>query len=244
MKTKVSIQRIATISDDDKGALYALHSQYFDNTNITTFLLDFCAKDWVILTKREDGKFIGFSTIQVINLHYNGELHLFMFSGDTIISPEAWQSNVLAPAIGLFQSWLIEQNPDVKIFWFLISKGYRTYKGLSTFYNIFYPCFNCEMPMYYADILQLIAQYKFGDRYNPITNIISFEKPKDFLCSELQQIPSGREQDPHVDFFLKKNTGYIKGDELACIAELSKANFNRTALRVIEIGKKTVDWSL
>ena len=37
-------------------------------------------------------------------------------------------------------------------------------------------------------------------------------------------MPEGRQDDPHVHYFLERNPGYAEGDELVCLAEVSLAN--------------------
>jgi hypothetical protein len=42
-----------------------------------------------------------------------------------------------------------------------------------------------------------------------------------------------RLRDPHVCFFLARNPGHASGDELCCLAPLTRANFTPAAYRVI-----------
>ncbi len=39
---------------------------------------------------------------------------------------------------------------DGKTYWLLLSKGYKTYKFLHTFFNAFYPCVDVETPAEYT----------------------------------------------------------------------------------------------
>ena len=49
-----------------------------------------------MLRVREDGRLVGFSTLQVGTSLFEGESVNVMYSGDTIVAPEAWSSPVLA----------------------------------------------------------------------------------------------------------------------------------------------------
>ena len=62
----------------------------------------------------------------------------------------------------------------------------------------------------------------------------------DYLNAKMAVIPEGRKNNPHVQFFLTKNPCYYEGDELVCIANLSKDNLKKTAERVIRSVK--VEW--
>ena len=44
---------------------------------------------------------------------------------------------------------------------------------------------------------------------------------------------SSRLRDPHVRYFAELNPGHARGDELCCIAPLTRENFTLAAQRVI-----------
>jgi hypothetical protein len=222
--------------------LFNLHAGYFENTDIETFTRDLSGKNWVILASDKKDNMLGFSTIECLELDCDGEKTAFMFSGDTIIAQSAWRRNVLIPALGLFLTCFINDHSNMKCYWFLITKGYRTYRGLPIFFKRFYPNYLTHIPQREAFLLNRIAVHKFGRYYNPHTNVISFDNPHDYLKPFMQGIPQGKQTDPHTAFFLMRNPHFTRGDELACIAELSFDNFNRAAARIIEIGKKTTQW--
>jgi hypothetical protein len=84
-------------------------------------------------------------------------------------------------------------------------------------------------------------RFLFGSAYDPQCGLVRLNGHGDRLKSELCDIPQGRKQDPHVRFFLERNPTYFNGDELACLADISKANLNRYAWRVIEQAKVVWD---
>jgi hypothetical protein len=63
---------------------------------------------------------------------------------------------------------------------------------------------------------------------------------KDRLRPELCDVPPSRQRDPHIRFFLDRNPTFHAGDELACIADISRENLNAYAWRVIE--RTAVHW--
>ncbi len=53
------------------------------------------------------------------------------------------------------------------------------------------------------------------------------------LRGSLSEVPCGREDDPHIAFFLAQNPGHHQGDELVCLTELSPENLTAAGLRMM-----------
>lgn len=217
----------------------ALHGRYFSNAPHDAFLRDMNEKDWVIIL-RDDREIVGFSTLQLIRLHVNGAERLFLFSGDTIVDRAHWRDSTLAGCFGHFILRLLAEHPAMAHYWFLISKGYRTYRFLPVFFNRYYPVHDGSSPLEAPELLRAVARHKFGDAFDGEHGLIRLGGRRDRLKPELCDIPAGRRRDPHVRFFLEQNPGYRLGDELACLAEISRANLNRYAWRAIEHAR--VNW--
>lgn len=233
------IARVGKVSEADKEAMFLLHASYFSNVRRDTFHADMNAKDWVIIL-RSGGSIVGFSTQQVLRLPVDGIDRMFLFSGDTIIDREHWQDSTLAGCFGHVMLKLMVEHADTPLHWFLISKGYRTYRFLPVFFNRFYPAFDRPTPPDCAALIRAVADHKFGDAYDVQAGLVRAKGEKDRLKPEMCHVPLSRRNDPHVRFFLERNPGYADGDELACIAEISRENLNKLAWRVIE--HTTVTW--
>jgi hypothetical protein len=241
-KGKAMIVRSEHIGTDARRTMFALFSRYFKNASIERFLTDLDEKQWVILVYEREGCLLGFSTIQCFDMEFEGRQVPFIFSGDTIVDPQGWQLNALAPAFAVFVERFINRHRGRLCYWFLISKGYRTYRSLPLFFIRFFPNFREFTPPLESRLLASAAYRKFGKHFNKNTGIISYHTPLDYLCEPLQQVACGRDSDPHVKFFLKKNPGFTRGDELACIAELSWKNLNKRAMRILAAGHQYVQW--
>lgn len=240
MPLKPIIARLSKVTDEQKESMFALHGRYFSNVRREAFFHDMNEKDWVIILK-EGQEIAGFSTLQIIRLSVKGVDRIFLFSGDTIVDRAHWRDSMLAGCFGHFMLRLISEHPGAPLYWFLISKGYRTYRFLPVFFNRYYPVYSGEMIDEDAELLQAVATHKFGDAYDPVSGLVRLGGHTDRLRPEMCEIPEGRALDPHVRFFLERNPAYFMGDELACIAEISKANLNRYAWRVIERARVTWD---
>jgi hypothetical protein len=227
---KTEIINTIHITDSEKRQLYSLYEQFYTNTDYQRFLHDFNEKQWLI--RMMDGeRLIGFSTQQIISHTINNKPARFLFSGDTIVDPAFWNSSHLAGAFGHLFLHIIREDSS-PLYWFLISKGFRTYRFLPIFFNNFYPAFTQENKTL-KPVLDSIADLKFGNCYDPETELVTFPNKKEYLTESLAEIPQSRRKDPHINFFLKRNPNYREGTELACITPLSENNLTKCGNRVI-----------
>jgi hypothetical protein len=213
--------------------MFLLHSRYFCNVHRDTFFRDMNGKDWVIIL-HDARDLVGFSTLQVLRLPVEGIERVFLFSGDTVVDLAHGQDSTLAGCFGHFMLRLMAENGGTPLYWFLISKGYRTYRFLPVYFKKFHPVHDRPTPPDYAALLQTVAAHKFGDAYNKHTGLIHLGGRNDRLRPEMCDIPESRRGDPHVRIFLEHNPEYAAGDELACLADISRENLNKYAWRVIE----------
>lgn len=234
-----TIVSLGCVSMGEREEMLALHRRHFSHVVRKVFLKDMAEKDWVIIL-REAGRIVGFSTLQRIHLTVKRRPCVFLFSGDTIVDQAHWQSSALAGSFGHFMLRMMDTYGEKNLYWFLVSKGYRTYRFLPVFFNRFCPRYDRPPPSGYTDLMNAVAKHRFGADYDPKAGIIRMARKKDWLRPFLRDVPASRRRDPHVAFFLKKNPGYRAGDELACLAGVSKANLNRLAWRVIR--QNTVAW--
>ncbi|MDJ0508572.1 MAG: hypothetical protein QNJ64_04855 [Crocosphaera sp.] len=213
----------------EKDQMFALLTNHFLGVNRERFEEDLNGKNWVILLK-EKGQLKGFSTLQCYETTFKGESVKIVYSGDTITDPSMWSSPALSQAWAkVIQTFYQEKSQ--KIYWLLISSGYRTYRFMSIFWRKFYPCYQWETPPEIADFINYLAQKQFKQNYDAHHGIIRFPKPQ-ILRPHLQQIPQEKLKDPHVAFFLKKNPSHGQGDELVCLTEISTDNLTRAGLRL------------
>lgn len=220
--------------------MFQLHDRYFAHLDKDRFMQDLSEKRWVIVIKDNQGALAGFSTVQVLETDVSGRCTLFIFSGDTIVDQSHRQNSALAGSFGHVMLRLLREHPQTPIYWYLICKGFRTYRFLPTFFNEFYPRHDHETPQAITKLVQNVSQLKFGDAYDLKSGVIRFREQRDCLRPQYSDIPESRLCDPHVAFFLQKNPQFARGDELACLAAVTRDNLNRFAWRVI--GQTRVQW--
>ncbi|HWP57530.1 MAG TPA: hypothetical protein VNL14_06575 [Candidatus Acidoferrales bacterium] len=217
--------------------LYRLYASCYDGTDPARFRADLEEKQWVILLFEERGEVVGFSTQLLMDTNINERPVHALFSGDTVIHPRYWGSLELVRAWCRLAGTVKAQNGGRPLYWFLISKGHRTYLYLPSFFNDFYPRYDRPTPLFEAQLINTLGAAKFPREFNPGSGLIEYGSAHDRLKSELDAAPK-RLNNPHVDFFVRKNPNYGFGSELVCVAEISPANMRSVARRELEIGMK------
>lgn len=230
--------RILTPDDLDAADLdemYELMNRHYDNVWRSRFEADLSEKDWIIrLTHEDTGRLCGFSTQRLLSLNVHGRSVSVVFSGDTIVAREHWGSTALPIAWGRLAFWIMEQHPEKELYWYLISKGFRTYRFLPLFFNEFYPRHDRETPLDTRGVIDRVADLKYPDRYDAAAGVIRATATSDRLRPELREATDVRQRDPHIEFFHKRNPGHVNGDELCCIAPLTRQNFSPAACKLIK----------
>jgi|TARA_B100001971_G_C18234610_1_gene566310 hypothetical protein len=225
---------IKTLTKNDMGEMYGLMTSHYDNVNIETFQRDLSEKKDVILLRELDkGSIKGFSTLMLLEETVDGNSITALFSGDTIIDKEYWGTNELPKWWGKYAFSLIDEMPDQELYWFLMSKGYKTYRFLPVFFNEFYPRRGVEFPERDKMILDTFASSKFPKDYNFHTGVISFDKGKDYLKQGVADIDDSRMKNSDVKYFVERNPNWQQGDELACLVRLTKDNFNKVGHKIV-----------
>ena len=122
---------ITALSAKQRHAMAALYLAHYNASSPALFQRDLSAKDEVIVLEHE-GALAGFTALQTWPLRWRGQDMRVLYSGDTIVAPAHWGQQTLALAwlerVGL----LLRQAPPGGLWWFLLVKGHRTYKYLST----------------------------------------------------------------------------------------------------------------
>ena len=221
----------------DRAAMFELFARFFENPRRRRFEADLDGKNQVLLLEEEDGGLRGFSTLLFYRETPGEESLNVVYSGDTIVAPEAWGSSVLAAAWIAAVKRLHRARPADRLVWLLIASGYRTYRFLPVFWREFFPRFDSPTPTAASRLMQRLARERFGHAYDPESGVVRFREPQ-VLVPELRGIPAERLKNPHVAFFARANPDHEAGDELVCLTELDDANLTRAGRRMMERGER------
>ena len=227
----------ADLTAADLAAMHRLLSDHFDGVAPDTFRRDLDEKNWAVLIER-GGRLVGFTTLLAYETVADGAgpgggrgPASVVYSGDTIVAPEAWNTAALPRAWIESVAALRPRYPRGPYLWLLITSGFRTYRFLPLFWREFVPRHDALAPPGRRRLLNQLAAERFGDRYDPATGVVRMAD-RQRLRGPLAGIPPGRADDPHVAFFAAQNPGHPDGDELVCLTELTPANLTPAGRRM------------
>ena len=224
----------ADVTPLQRDEMFALMEDHYANVRRDLFEADLAEKRWVIrIGDPATGRLCGFSTQTVLDAEVGGLPVKALFSGDTIIHRDCWGDHALAHVWGRLALSLIDAHPGAELYWFLISKGHKTYRFLPVFFHAFYPRHDAPTPARVRAVLGALARDRYPDEYDPAVGVIRATGSQYCLRQGLAEVTPGRLRDPHVHFFHARNPGHARGDELCCLAPLTRANFTPAAYRVI-----------
>ena len=226
--------RACHVTDDERHEMFSLMATYYDNVDRATFYDDLNEKDWVILLQDPIQHVVrGFSTQMLLSVDIGQHPVRALFSGDTIVHSDYWSRNPLAQVWGRFALSLIDDTRNASLVWFLTTKGYKTYRFLPVFFHDFYPRYDTITPAWAADWIAALARSKYPGGYDPQHGVLRWGSSACQLRNGVAEVTEGRLRDPHIEYFTQRNPGHARGDELCCLAPLTRHNFTRAAYRVI-----------
>jgi len=214
--------------------LFALMQRCYDCISRDRFESDLAEKDYLIVLSDAAGVTRGFSTQKLFCGEWKGQSIQVLFSGDTVVEPAYWGSHELAKAWCQVAAMAMKAQPSRRLFWFLVSKGYRTYLYLPLFFKNYFPRHDIVEAPGLNELLITLAKERFGSAFDEKAGVLRFPESLGQLTPEFAQIPDARSDDPHVQYFLRKNPGFALGEELACLAEVSLENTHGLGQRWLE----------
>jgi len=233
MRGRTTITTVQRIAEADRNDMYGLYNQYFEGGSRQSFMRDLAGKGWVIRLWDDSGILAGFSTLQSYYFDWAGRRLSIFFSGDTIVRPSFQAQSGLVGAFGHLVHRLRSDGGPDECFWFLISKGFRTYRMLPGYFLDFLPRPDDPIDSERQTLLHALAADRFGKHYDPDSGLIRAWPGKDRLNPVMCRVPDNYMRCPYTRFFLERNPGFRRGDELACLAPMHPDNYTPAAHRRI-----------
>jgi hypothetical protein len=234
MRLNARLVDVAQVTPPERDEMFALMDDHYTNVHRSVFDADLSEKRWVILIHDPaTGRLCGFSTQTLLDAELSGQPVKALFSGDTIIHRERWGDPALSHVWGRLALTIIDANPGTELYWFLISKGYKTYRFMPVFFREFYPRHDAPTPSRVHAVLDALAHGRYPEEYDAEAGVIRATPLQYRLREGLAEVTPERLRDPHVRFFHARNPGHGRGDELCCLAPLTRENFTPAAYRVI-----------
>lgn len=211
------------ILPSDRMRMFRLMQKYYHGVTQEIFDNDLNRKmGSFILRDTGSNEIQGFSTIFVREMNINGKACQAIFSGDTIIEEGYWGQRALQRAFARFLYQTKFKRPFQPLYWFLISKGYKTYLLLANNFFIHYPRYEKPIPPHMKATMDLFYGDLYPKNYQPDTGLIVFDGDACRLKTGVADLtPELTQKNRRIAFFERANPEWRSGIELACAAEVT-----------------------
>lgn len=219
---KADFYPLEKITDHDVKAMHDVFIKYYHNADYQTFIRDLKRKMGAILVRKvHDGSIVGFTTIALISKTINSKKCLGLFSGDTVMEKAYWGSTKLQTAFIRFMLKTRFKNPTVNFYWFLISKGYKTYLLMANNWLFYYPRHDKPEDEKRKAILMAFSNHLFKGSYDERTGLLKFGDDYQRLKEDVADITDEmKRKSPKIAFFEQINPTWRQGTELPCIGDI------------------------
>lgn len=225
---------IRDLTPTDRAQMYGVFSAYYADTSREGFEHDLAAKDHTILLRDRSGRIRGFSTLRRLAIRHEGRTHYGIFSGDTVVDRPFWGTKVLGRTFLRHLFWERLRRPWAPLWWFLISKGYKTYLLMANNFSEHWPRHEQTTPAGRQALLDAFAGQVFPGHYQPDTGLITFPpssgRLREGVAAATEALTAAN---PRIRYFVERNPDWARGVELACIAEMSWSMPLRYALKAL-----------
>lgn len=230
---RAQTKRIDQLDTKTKAAMLGLLDQHFEGVTASIFDADLADKTHAVLLLDIADQLVGFSTIAVYTAPGpDNHPATIVCSGDTIVAAQARGSSMLPSAWVQAVHNLHDQTDHEELYWLLITSGYRTYRFLPVFVRAYCPAAEQGQSSQLLHCMDRLATQRWAKQYNPRTGIVRLTNAQP-LKPQLSIIPPSRRSDPHIAYFLNRNPGHARGDELVSLACLNVSNLSRAGLRML-----------
>lgn len=228
------ILRTDRLSPETVDALYALFCRYYEAVSREKFLSDMGEKSHIIVMwDQATHEVKGLCTLLVWAETIQGRRCRIVYTGDTVVDQAYWGQRELQRLFTQFLLRVRLRYPFEGVYWFLISKGYRTYLQLTNNFFDFYPRYDRPTPPREAELLDRLARRKFPDEYVPAKGLVIYREQGGQVREGIAEITPDMLRNPHIRFFAERNPGYHLGHELVCVGELTFRVIAWSLLKVV-----------
>ncbi len=222
---------ISAITTSEITELTSLLERHFFSVTHEQVASDLADKTSIV--RFFDGeRLIGFTTFAYARLQWENQEIGAVWSGDTIIDPQAW-GGALLPA-----AWLAAvldcHGQNGQLAWCLICSGVRTWRMMPVFYRCYAP--GADAGDLHA-VRDELALQRYGSRFDPQSGIVRLPAPQ-VLRPHLRALPVHLTADPEAVDFFARNPGHEEGDELACATWITPSNLTPTGQRIWRMAQR------
>lgn len=213
---RARIRPVARLDPATREAMWTLYHRYYE-ADRAGFERDLDEKRDVILV-RDGGRLVGFSTLTWWHDEHDGRRFVALFSGDTVVDQDHWGHAALQRAFGRYMLRLRLRHR--RVYWFLISKGYKTYLLLARNFPEHWPRRDAPTPPWEAGAIDRLAGRRFAAAWQPGEGVVRGSSDSPRLREGVAPVGARESTQPEVAFFVAANPGHQAGDELACLGRI------------------------
>jgi hypothetical protein len=209
------------LDEATRDAMWACFAETYTDVERARFEHDLDAKSHVILLiDARDGAVRGFSTQRLFDVVVGGRTVQVLYSGDTVLARAYWGQTALQRAFLRLGLRAALQRPFTPTYWYLISKGYKTYLLLARNFPEHWPRYDRPTPPWQAALLDHLGTTQFGDSWDARTGVLQHPAPLGRLRDDVAPVEPELLEHPDVRFFSEQNPGHALGDELCCLGHV------------------------
>lgn len=225
--TTVAVSRLTPA---ERRAAWELFDAHYADADRARFERDLDDKQQIVLLHAGD-RLVGFSTIRVDRLPFEGRCVVSIFSGDTVIEAAHRGSRALQWAF--FRCLLTTKlrHPRSLVVWFLLSKGYKTYLLLARNFPTCWPRRDTPTPGWAHRLICALAARRYAEALDRDALILRFPGDHERLRDHVA--PLHDLTDPDIRFFAERNPGHADGDELCCLGVVDRRLLLAFPLKVL-----------
>lgn len=221
----------SALDERRRQRMLALMESCYEGIVAERFFRDLDQKHFVIVLEDRHGELMGFSTLLLLQEQLDGETVDVVFSGDTVIDPAHWGSKALQTAFGRFCLERKLAHPRRRLFWLLLTKGFRTYLLAVNYFPRTFPKPGQTASSSLIAFRDGLATRLWGQAYDPTREILHYDTARDRVRAPLAPPPAEALHNDAVRFFMTKNPGAEDGDELVCLVPLPLRDIARALVR-------------
>lgn len=249
-RLKGRLLKVSDVGMADIVELFSIFERYYQNVSLEAFQRDFFEKSHVIVLQESATKKIrGFTTLKTFEVTVGGHKVLGLFSGDTVIERDFWGQSALRSAFCrvLIKTWwenLWTSLGSRPCYWFLISKGYKTYLLMTNNFPTHWPRFDRSTPKFEREVIRRFAEHlypgrvvdrspaAFSERAGDVS-VLKFDEGAPCLRESVAPIREDLLKFSNVRFFESANPDWRNGHELCCLAPIGPAVFLKFVAKFI-----------
>lgn len=228
------LHRVEDIVADDRARMYELMSAQFENVDREQFEQDLDEKESVFVIRSPQGRIEGFSTLVALEAEVAGEPVVGLFSGDTIIDPKHWADRQFLRVVGQHLMATSAKWPDRKVYWLLLTCTFRSYRIIAAMFEQSAPRVDLPTSPKLKAAIDALVSVKFPREYQREQGVVVLEKTTPVRPGRAD-VSERHLDDPHVDFFVRANPHFARGDFLCCIAQLTPENLSPIGRRLVNM---------